>query len=339
MAKKQSIAIAPAMPADNVVGFDVSDNVVAFSVGLGVDLRAPLEERADLAAQHMNRSQRHMLAAGLLLASIKNDCQHGEFMALIEARGFEERSAQRSMQYAQFVLSRPDDERVRLLDMPASKVLALASADPEVIEDLLGHPDEGLGELSVRELRQRIRDLEAATTDAATERDAAIAERDGLVKKLRKRDRAAEDAEGTPLVVADMRAEAAALIKKAELSVNAVYPLLTEAHGLRGGAASEWIDPSLRLAMSGLVAVRLQLDGVIAACADALGEKLGKLKSQPDGLSFLDEGEIKAVAEEWARLTATHQHEAALRAHEREQAKPKGKGRPKAAPVAPEAAS
>ncbi|HEX7866563.1 MAG TPA: hypothetical protein VF555_16525 [Variovorax sp.] len=339
MAKRQAQTSPAVVESDNVVGFEISDNVVAFAADLGVDLTGSLEERADHAAQHMNRSQRHMLAAGLVLASMKADCEHGEFIALIEARGFEERSAQRAMQYTQFVLSRPEDERRRLLETPSSKVLALASADPEVIEDLLkGGGESDLNTLSVRELRQRIRELEAAQTDTAVQLDTVTAERDGLAKKLKKRARDEEDHEGTPIVVADIRAEGAALLKKAELSVDALYPLGVELCGLAGTEAAQgYVNPSLRLLLSGIAALRMQIDGVLKQYAEALGDDARELASPPEGLAFLDDTEIANVAEEWARLTSTHQHEAAMREHERKQAKPRGKGRPENAPKAPKA--
>lgn len=339
MAKRQASNLPAIVESDNAVGFEISDNVVAFAAGLGVDLSGSAEERVDNAAQHMNRSQRHMLATGLLLASVKSECQHGEFMTLIEARGFEERSAQRAMQYAQFVLSRPEAERVRLLETPSSKVLALASADPEVIEDLMkGGDDSDLNTLSVRELRQRIRELVAVQTDTAVQLDTVVAERDGLAKKLKKRVRDAEDHEGTPVVVADIRAELAALVKKGELSIDSMHPVLVELVALGGTElAGDWVKPSVRLTMSGLFALRLQLDGVIKSCADVLGDKVQGLLSQPDALAFLDHSEVAAVAEEWARLTSLHGHEAELRKHERKQAQPRGKGRPESAPKAPKA--
>lgn len=338
MAKKNTPVLS-VIEADNVVDFEISDNVVAFAADLGVDLTGSLDERADLAAQHMNRSQRHMLAAGLVLASVKADCEHGQFAALVEERGFEERSAQRAMQYAKFVLSRPDDERRRLLETPSSKVLALASADPEVIEDLLkGGDDSDLNTLSVRELRQRIKDAEAQLADAAVERDTALAERDGLAKKLKKRARDAEDHDGTPVVISDIRLEIAALLKKGELSVDSLYPVAVELVGYMGHEqAGVWVGPSLRYTVSGLVALRMQIDGLIGKCVAALGEDSKRLQSSPDSLAFLDESEIKAVAEEWARLTALHGYEGEQRAHERKQAKPRAKGRPEAPPKAPKA--
>jgi hypothetical protein len=209
-----------------------------------------------------------------------------------------------------------------------------------VVEDLLDNPDQDLSVLGVRGLRDRIRELEAATANTAAERDAAIAERDGLSKQLRRRTRDAEDAEGTPAVIADMRLEIAELVKKAELSLASLYPIGPEVLNLVAvEGAAPWVHPTLRLALSGLVALRIQVDGLIGSYAQALGDDARKLQSQPDALAFLDDGEIKAVAEEWGRLVAVHQHEEALRAHEREQARPKGKGRPKAAPKAPGAAA
>ena len=65
-----------------------------FAVQIGLELTGSIDDRADAAAAHMNRSQRHALAAGLLLLSIKGDCKHGEFMGLVAARGFAQRTAQ-----------------------------------------------------------------------------------------------------------------------------------------------------------------------------------------------------------------------------------------------------
>lgn len=323
----------------NVVRFEITAEITEYAARLGADLTAPVEDRADRAAEHMNRSQRHELASGLLLASIKAECEHGQFLDMLAERGFEERSARRAMQYAQFILSRSDDEREFLIGQPKTKVLALAGADAAVIEDLLEAGEGGdLNSLSVRELRQRIKDAEKYAADLAAQRDTFEAERDGLAKKLKKRARDAEDHDGTPEVVADIRAEVSALLKKAELSIDSTYPVLAELVSFTGHELiGPWVKPSVRLALSGLVALRIQLDGKIKSCVDALGEDAKKLQSQPDALAFLDASEVKAVAEEWASLTTVHGYESEQRAHERKQAKPRGKGRPEAAPKAPKA--
>lgn len=317
-----------------------TDDDTAAATSLGVVVSGTIEERIGRAIYAYNNATRFAVEAGYLLLSVKSETERGHFEANIEGVGLTSQRASELMRMAKFATALPAERRVEMLMLPKSKVLALAAADPEVIADLLENPEEGdaLSDLSVRELRQRIRDAEAAKADLAVERDTAVAEREGLAKQLRKRERDAEDHEGTPIVIADMRAEGAALVKKAELALSSLYPLGVEMYDLRGSdAATGYVNPSLRLVMSGIVALRVQIDGLIQQYSEALGDEVHELPKAPTGLAFLDPEEIKVVAEHWAHLVAVDKHEAALRAHERDQAKPKGKGRPKSAPLAPDA--
>jgi hypothetical protein len=321
----------------NVAKFEVTEAAVALASRFGLNLDDPREIRVERAAQNMNRSMHCMVAAGLDLSSLQAECEHGEFLNLIEERGFGKDAAYRAISYTKFLLARTEDERERLLAMPKSKVLMLATADDAVIEDLLADEHSDLDDLSVRGLRQRIRELEATTTDLAVQRDKADADLKAMEKKQRRAERDAED-QVVPLVVADARAELAALIKKAELAITSLHPVGVEIVGLVAhNEAAEWVKPSLRLGLSGLLAVRELVDGSIKSFVEAMGEDIDRVAQKPDVLAFLDASEIKGVAEDWARLTAVHQHEAALREHERAQARPKGKGRPSKAPEAPKA--
>jgi uncharacterized small protein (DUF1192 family) len=336
MAKRQVNQVAEASPrTSGDLSFGDADSAAATS--LGIVLVGSIEERIGRAVYAFNNATRYAVEAGYLLLSVKADVEHGRFESGIEELGLSSQRASELMRMAKFATALPEERRAEMLMLPKSKVLALAGADSEVIADLLADAEGAdLDALSVRELRQRIRDLQAETANVAVDRDTAIAERDGLAKQLRKRRRDAEDHDGVPTVVADARAEVTELIKKAELALASMHPIGVDIVGLAAHSeAAEWVNPSLRLALSGLVALHIQTLGLIGQFSKALGEDVRKLQSQPDGLAFLDETEIKAVAEEWARLTALHQHEAALRAHDREQAKPRGKGRPKAAPEAP----
>lgn len=319
------------------IEFTEADTAAAAS--LGIVLSGALDERISRAIYAFNNATRYAVEAGYLLLSVKAEVEHGQFVTGIEELGLSKQRASELMRMAKFATTLPEDRRAEMLMLPKSKVLELAGADAAVIEDLLADADGAdLNALSVRELRQRIRELEAAQTDTSVQLDTVTAERDGLAKKLKKRARDAEDHEGTPIVIADIRAEGAALLKKAELSVDALHPLGVELCGLAGTETAQgYVNPSLRLLLSGLVALHLQLDGVIKKFADALGDDKRKLASPPEGLAFLDDNEIANVAEEWARLTSTHQHEAELRKHERKQAQPRGKGRPENAPKAPKA--
>ena len=224
----------------------------------------------------------------------------------------------------------PDDEKLALTELAQS-------GDKDALADFA----ESLMVRHAKQkqvLQEQIEDLQASHTDLSVERDTAQTERDDLAKRLRRRDLDGADAR-VPLVVADQRLEIAALLHKAQLALRALHPLGVEIVNLRGhDEASEWVEPSLRLALAGLLATREELDGVLGKYAQALDDRR-TLMQPADALSFMDEDEVRAVAAEFAQQIALHGHEAALRQHEREAAHPKGKGRPKAAPELPAAAA
>lgn len=187
-------------------------------------------------------------------------------------------------------------------------------------------------------LAERVEGVMADHTDVESRLDTVTAERDGALKRLNKRNQRDEDEGGVPLVMADLRSEIAALVKKAELAIDSFTPLGVELMGYRGHEeAGVWVEPTGRLAIAGLMALRLLADGAVKRYAEALDLDYAAFEGKPEALAFLAPEEILAVAQEWPALTAVHGHEAALRQHEREQARPKGKGRPAKAPEAPKA--
>lgn len=295
---------------------------------LGIQLGGgSLSDRADRAAEHMNKSQRHMLAAGLLLAALKVDADYGEFTSLIEARGFNPRAAQRAMTYAQYIVAQPIEERDRLISLPHSKVLALASADPEVIEALV-ESGESIDTLSVRALQEKIRDLESAVADREVRLETAEAEATAAKKASGKKDRTGD----VPIAIFDIRSEAVAQVEKTRLAVDEMQALgrdLTNLVGVEG--VYTWVDPTARLVITGLVALNVQIEGVINQYRKAFHLE----DVQPVPMSYLTPDEIEEVAKRFADLTALHQHEKALRDWERQQERPRGKGRPAAKPEAP----
>ena len=318
--------------------FPFTEQEKALAERLGIEINSSIDARLNFAVGKTNQALRLVVEAGLIFLSVKAELKHGEFLPALEALGVNPKRAHESMVFARAAAALPEDKREALMLVPKSKALVLAGADYEVLEQMLEDGDvSDLDALSVRELRHRIRALEAHNTDLSVQVGTAEAERDGAIKKLNKRNQRDDD-EGVPVVVADLRAELAALVKKAELAITSLYPLGVDIVGLSSNSqAHEWVEPTLRLGLSGLLALRELIDGSIKSFSEAMGEQVRRLQSGPDALAFLDDAEIKAVAEEWMRLTATHQHEAALREYERGQAKPKGKGRPAKAPEAPKA--
>lgn len=337
MAKKQTTEVA-ASNRHTSGDLNYTEKDAAAAQELGIMVGGAVGDRITRAVVSYNMAARLAVESGYLLLSVKAEVEHGQFEEGVASMGLAPQRARELMRMAKFTTSLPEAQRAEMLALPKSKVLALASADPEVIEQMLEDGDvSDLDDMSVRGLRQRIRELEATTTDLAVQRDKADADLKALEKKQRRAERDAED-HFVPLVVADARAELAALIKKAELAITSLHPIGVEIVGLVSHAeAAEWVKPSLRLGLSGLLAVRELVDGSIKSFVEAMGEDAKRLAHQPDVLAFLDASEVKGVADDWGRLTAVHQHEAALRQHERAQARPKGKGRPTKAPEAPKA--
>lgn len=305
---------------------------------LGIAVSGGLQDRISRAVSSYNMAARLAVETGYLLLSIKNELAHGEFETGMEDLGLSPRRARELMTMAKFTTMLPASQRTELLALPKTKMLALASADAEVVSQLLEDGDvSDIDDLSVRGLRQRIRELEAQRVNLSVERDTVASERDGLAKQLKRQRAQRDDDGGVPVVVADLRAEASALVKRVEMCFSSLQPVGVELANLAGnGDALEWVNPTGRMVVSGMVALRLQLDGLIERYMEAFHVDVKALTDMPDPLAFLDQSEIAQVASEWAQLTALHKHEEVLRAYERDQKKPRGKGRPQSAPVAPE---
>ena len=87
----------------------------------------------------------------------------------------------------------------------------------------------------------------------------------------------------------------------------------------------------MRLAVSQLGALRLQIDGILKGY---LTELPGEDPS-PTEQSYLTKQEVLETARRFGELTQVHTYEHALREWERAQQRPRSKGRPAAKPVAP----
>ena len=314
----------------NEISFGDPD--LALASYLGLDLTASADVLLEQAMTSFNLATRQMVTTGVLLARLKSGMTQPEFMALLDERGMNFGRAYELMRGAALAARLPEAQRDQVLALPKTKVIALASASPVVVEAMLEDGEADINLIGVRELRQRIRDLEAELTDTSVQRDTAESEAEGLRKKLAKGPKEREDR--VPVVIADMRAEIAEAVKKAELALSTLQQLGPELMAVAGSAASDWLDPTLRLAVAGVASLQLQADGVLRQLATALPD--ADLK--PTGSSYLSPQEVKDVAKAWAALTATHEHEKALREWERAKERPQGRGRPKARPEAPDQA-
>lgn len=308
----------------NVRGFDFDAADAAAAAQLGLVMEGAIENRLARAAMAYNQAARLTVEAGYLLLSIKTNLPRGEFEDRVESLGLSSQRASELMRMAKFVTSLPETQRLDMLTLPKTKVLALASADAEVIEELLEVGSDEIDGLSVRELRQRIRELEANLTDTNTQRDTAEANLEAVEQKLKRG--LQPRADQMPHAVADLRAEITALAKKAELAIESFTGIANDLMPLIGSASHLWADGTLRLANAALASVRSQLEGAQRYLASALPE------GEAENLiyTYLTQQEAAEVVEHYATLVSTHSHEKAYRAQQREAGRPKGRGRPKA---------
>lgn len=183
---------------------------------LGIPKEATGEEYLEGGIQALNTSAQWIARAGRSFQLAKEALPHGQFQRTLEARGVEARNAQRAIQVAEFLQSIPGHEAAKLVKAGYTKVLALAQASPEVIEDLVESGDlEGTPALSVRDLREMLkkRGQELARLEAKI---------DGLQAKNLREARlrnSLRTVEELPAFAAIMREESLALTEQASFAI------------------------------------------------------------------------------------------------------------------------
>lgn len=310
----------------NVAHLEITGEHIAYAAGLGIDLGGSLDECLSRAVEHANCTQRHMLAMGLLFATIRAQCEHGQFVQLVEGRGFERRTATRSMQYAQFIMSRPEADRLRLIELPYTKVLPLAGSEPEVIEELLqARGDQSIEELSVRTLCALARELRAKAGNLRAELEMSQGAVEALSAKLLRLEQGVRD-DNVPPLVSGLRAELLVLQKKAELAIEGVRAVGIDLVGLAGNqVASPWADGTLRLAVAGLAGIHLQLQGVLKQYLHAAPE----IEAPLPPMAYLSTQELVELQMRFTTVAGAEALEKAQRNVERLNEQNKGKrGRP-----------
>lgn len=307
-----SVLVAAGGKSDelSVMAAPGSDVVVQFAAQLSVDMGGSMEDRADSAVMYMNRSHRNLLAAGLLLCSIKQEAGHGQFGALLKQRGFEERAARRAMQYATFMVQRHEDDRAGLMKLPKQKVALLANADPEVVDELLEDGAEAISRMTVRELRDALKGMKGEVVAKEYALKDALAKAERAERKLRGLD---ERPDGLPHVLAAVREEVMAHAGAAQEGVTA---LAEEVRGLLkldiGADSDALVMDSYRLALGHLGMLAMQVNGLIGELAQALPE--GERVMTPEAVLSVEE--LAAVED---RMRTERSFRAAQKDHRRDQ--------------------
>ncbi|ARL36029.1 hypothetical protein [Burkholderia pseudomallei] len=316
----------------NVRYFGFGDAETNLAEALGISVAGGHSERINNAVGKTNSALRLVIEAGLVLLSVRAECEHGQFLDLLAEHGMPQPRASEAMTYAKFAASLSPEDRDRVIELPKTKVLELAKADPEVLQDLFEDDakfDE-LTALSVRDLRVALRDANAKRTDLSTRNEKLERERDRLQEELRVlREGRVKTGGDVPVVVQDIRLECAALHKKALMAVEDIGRLGREflANGLPDD--SEWNTPVIRHLYGSLAALHAVIGGQITDMHRSFG---ALLNGEPSVLDTFSPDEATRCALEYRALIQEHDHEAKAREWEREMDRPR-RGRPRNAPT------
>lgn len=308
--------------------FTAEDAGVALALNINLD--GALDTLVARAVTAINQAALRAVEAGYLLLKAKANVEHGQFETLVESAGLSSRRAQEMMRMAKVLTLAPATQRATMLELPKTKVMALASADQAVLEALMEDGADKIDALSVRELKAEIKSMKKALVDVQVQRDTAEAELTTARRKLHGRE---QRTDMVPNIVADTRQEIGAQAKKAELAIQSFGELLSELSG-KTGVQGDWFDATARHGVAALAALRYQLDAMLSAYTETLGDP----DPMPTSLSYMTQQEQVELHEKWRGLTAMHEYEKSMRAWERAQSRPKTAGRPMAKPTPPAAA-
>jgi hypothetical protein len=318
MSKKNEVKLIDAEDKSAMFALlKVSDG---FKEKMHIDLTASIEDRWNKARAHSESESANRAAFGLLIQSIKNDLPHGHFLPELERRGFEKRAAQQAMAYAEYVFSQPPQHQDRLLEMPITKVNALAGADPEVVEVLMDDGDT-VEQTTVRAL---VNELKAAKARATTAQANANA-KDEIINALQKKKRLSDFSAATQAV----RDEAVAQQATADYGLAALKKLwdMTLAEGPNAPEFEQRIG-FLWFAVHGHAAqVQALLDQVRETAPACVPE-------QATTEHALSDDEAEHFALEWSGIKARLALQEGERHDRRQSDLPRDVGRPRKAPLA-----
>jgi hypothetical protein len=143
--------------------FEFTEEDREAAASLGIDLERAPAACIDRAVSRINKLAAESLEAGYLLIKAKAELPHGEFDKHAAARGIDKFRAAEFMRLAKFYSAQDEEGRRKVFILGKKKLLALASADPEVVEALLEDGDaRDLSALSVRQLRDELKKTRSA---------------------------------------------------------------------------------------------------------------------------------------------------------------------------------
>lgn len=311
--------LLPAIQSDNVVTFDLD---TALSIPAG----ASQDELLELGVQAFNHSGMWMVRAGRCFMRFRDVAKNSEYLPLLEKRGIHRQHVFRAIKLAEFVSALPPAEAKRMLRAPYTKVLQLAQADPEVVEDLVesGELDD-LTNLSVRQLRLKIKKLESVQQESTRKLQTLELEKRDLQLRVNNR-----HAHAFPPHCAIPRAEAGVQTAQIDACLDSLESVAET--WLLGRADSNTKDYHhyRRLAAGTfyhcLRAEVARASALLTRIHEAFGDDITGAIDDNGGFLFTAE-EVETFVRDRALILEMHKHEQKLRELARENSRPGKRGR------------
>jgi hypothetical protein len=289
---------------------------------IGIIMSGSIADRINRAVYAHNMAARLAVEAGYLLLGVKSELAHGEFERGVESMGLSSRRARELMTTARFVTSLPSERRAEVLTLPKSKVLMLANADVEVLADLIDLPDADIDSLSVRELRARIKELEADAGKRTKRLEAELDHRDAVIQKLKKKEVQREFDPLTHMV----RDECLAYQAGVEINLQSLQALFEEVKK-DSPDTPEW-ELRLQQVWFATHAAVARATSLLEHVRETVPMDMPEQVSTPN---MLTPDEVMRWTLEWETMVSKAKVAAATRADLRAQEVPRGVGRPKGA--------
>jgi len=300
--------------------FSHEDESVAQS--LGIVLSGTVSDYVNRAVVAQNSAATLILEAGYLLLKAHAEAENGHFLKMLKEHGVENQRAYELMKTAKFYTSLPEENRRKVFSIGKTKLQLLASADPEVIQDFLDDPSGDVHTLSVRDLRQRLRDMESSRSLREKRLEAEIEYRDTLIAKMKHREKAYQFLPQTHHV----REECLAYQAECELALNSIWALFEDAE------KENINEPEWRLRTE---QIWITAHVVAARAADML-DKVRRSVYMPDDMPtsitskhILTDDEASGWLLEYPMIERKHETAKATREQKRIDSQPKGPGRPR----------
>ena len=294
------------------------------SLGIGA---MTASEFLDIGIDEMNRSFAHAVRAGAAFWATQETLREtaddpATFKSWLHDRGLSEQRVYELISMAKFYARLPAGQREQVTKIGKSKALLLAGVPQQLMDEAVKSGRDVIGDadmMTVVELKEEVKALKKREANY----DAELERRDWLIGKLQKSRALVTD---FTAATEDTRAECMFLQGTCEASINSLlrmYEAATSAH-VDVPERELQID-QIWITLHALVARGLD---VIARIRD---EDIQPLPDRVLGPHALTPAEAERWLIEWRTLEGRTQAEAAVRQQLRDDARPRGPGRPKKA--------